>query len=77
MRKLATIGVLAIFFAAPVSAQTKDKIVVGTPDGSKIEVKVPSDLQVKQIGEHHYEIHRNDPALKQIEIKVIPPSKGH
>jgi hypothetical protein len=53
-------------------AQKKDKLVVETPDRSKIEVRVPRDLQVKQIGPNHYEIRRNDPALHKIEVKVVP-----
>ncbi len=56
-------------------AEKKDTLSVQTRDGSKIDVKVPRDLQVKQVGPNHYEIRRSDPALKKIEIKVTPPKK--
>ena len=65
----------AIFSTSALAQAKKDTITMQTPDRSTIEVKVPHDLQVKQIGPNHFEIHRNDPALKQIEIKVTPPKK--
>ncbi len=76
MRFLAMCFVLCVLTSGTSLAAQKDKLVVGTPDGSKVEVKVPRDLQVKQVGPNHYELRRSDPALKKIEIKVTPPPKA-